>query len=148
MPGETPSQDNAYEDSYQKEERLRAEFISVLEEIGNSIQMLKMDSSVVSESFERYNQIEKEIEEFKKGKEELEEKLKGTEGEDETDKIRDEILEIDGKIDNLREELIKIMQEESGLKGNYTETESVLRLKWRRLDEVKRQLDELEDKII
>lgn len=154
------NQEGGYEDSYQKEERLKTEYVSILKEIEDFIRVSQEDSGKINDSFERYNSVDKRINELKEEERQLEEELKKLEiefanlpEEDKSrvalegriDSTRDKILEIGNEISSLREELIKIIEEETGLKGDYEETESVLQLKWQKLDEVRHQLEEFDE---
>ncbi len=154
------NKERKYEDSYQERERLQTEYISVLKDIENFIKISQKDSEKTMDSIERYISTGKKIGELKEKERQLEGELnkmvidfaglpEGSNSraafEEESDVIRDEILEIGRQINYLYQELIKIIDEGRGLVGDQKGTELVLELKWNKLEETRQQLEKLDN---
>jgi chromosome segregation ATPase len=159
--------ERGYEDSYQKRERLEGELRSAISDIRDSFSVFRKDSGEVADSFERCDAIKKRIDELTEQENNLWKKLdeqqtklkKVNESEPdldakidanatasaEIDSTREKILDIEKEMDSLFEELSKIVEEEPAQIGDYEGTMVVIKMKMQKVEEIKKQLDELED---
>ena len=150
-----------YEDSYQKKERLKKELITAFDETSNFLSVLKKDFGNVEGFSEKFETLDIKADKLTKQEHSLRKELKrmeldhgklseGDESakklEEEIDAQREEIMDIWDQIDSLRQQQIKMMEEESTERGDVEESEAIVRMKFKKLEEIKKQLDELEGK--
>ncbi len=156
MPEKSPSE---YEDSYQKEERLRRELNLLLIEIKQFLESGKKSIEEMRELPEKFSSIEKEIEDLSQVEKDLKAELDKMKADYE--KISDLDEQIDASRDiseqqskiwdnwskqfNLYKEMKGMCEEEVGLKGDFEGTESIVKMKLQRLDELIKQLENLKN---
>ena len=155
-----------YEDSYQKEERLRGEMESVLADIGKFLVLLKRDVAEVVDAPNKFDSLEKRLDELKKQQADLDKELKAMQHE--ADELNNSGKGIDEKIDlntalqekffAIRERITaahvemnlllhqmeEIIEEDPAKKGDMNATEAIIKMKIRRAEEIKKELDELD----
>jgi len=137
-----------YEDSAQKRERLETEYVSILKEIEDLIKLSLKDSENVTEAFEKSDSMNEKIDKLQSKSRRLETGLRKMESrkapEEEIDSRRDEIMKTWNEIDSLREELLKMIEDETGLEGDYEGTQLAARMKWQTLDKIRQEIAELD----
>lgn len=155
-----------YKDSYQKREMLLNELRAAIDEIKNLILVARKDFGNVKDFSERYDAIEKKMDELAEQERLLDEELKKQQTElnnlnesatDTDEKIdssmamwseisltREKLLEIWEERDSLLKELEKIIEEETGQKGDYEGSMALVKARMKKIEELKRQLDELD----
>lgn len=155
----TKQEGSGYEDSYQKEERLKNELLSKLDEVNEFFSVAQRDFDKVDDSFEVFRSINEQIDELEKLEDSLRAELKKMELEynnipenddlkisleEKIDAQREKITETWNKKSSLREELLKIIEERPGVKGDLSGTMSIIKMKIREIEDIKRQLEELD----
>ncbi|MSU54763.1 MAG: hypothetical protein EXS48_02965 [Candidatus Staskawiczbacteria bacterium] len=149
--------ENNYEDSYQKEGRLRRELELLLSEVREFLATAKRGISEVGDLPVKVDALEEELEESNKLEQDLKTKLDEMKAKYET--ITDVDQQIDAstdifqqqskihelwiKQDDLQNELLKIYENEPGMKGDVEGTMAVIKLKMQKIEDIRKQLEEL-----
>ena len=158
--------ENKYEDSCQKEERLRGELKFAISDVRASFGVYAKDSKEVSSSFEKLENINQKIDELIKQEQGLEEELMAKQTELakigglpdadidnkidsslivslEIGSIREKISGILDEVDALIREMDKIFEEQRGMVGDSEGSKAVIEIKMKKIEDLKKQLDEL-----
>jgi len=161
-------QESTYEDSYQKRKRLEKELKSAIDDIKKSFDVYKKDASAVSACFKRCDSIVKRIGELAEQERELDKELKEQAAKNveleksntpmdekidssakiysEISSTREKIIKIWEETESLIKEMDKLVEEEQpGQIGDWEGTVSIIKMNIQRIEELKRQLDELNE---
>jgi len=158
--------EGGYEDSYQKGDRLKGELQSAVDDLRNYLSVYEKDSGMAKDSLEKIkdnlakfdalkeqeeileekiDQKQKELAELNKSEPDIDKKIEA--GEliyKEIRLLREKIMEIDGVIDRLMSETNVMDNEQPGIMGDLQGTTGVIKMKYDKINELRKQIKELE----
>jgi hypothetical protein len=159
--------ENGYEDSYQKRDRLKGEFELALDDLRNYLGVYKNDATMAKDSLKRIEdnlakvkqleEQEKILDENLRQKQKELEKLIPTELDvdkeidarsslmDEICSIQENAREILNAMDSIINETEMISEEQPGIMGDLNGTAGVAQIKFEKITELRKQIDELEE---